>query len=345
MGMSRPAVESTLFRARRRLTEEYDDIVSGARCLRIEQIIGTAVDSRLGARDTRRLARHLRTASPAAARRSPPGWTAASSRARASRERVASRVAALLPFPVLVRFRRGGGADAAAAAAAARPLERPPAAALRPALERLGQGRRGRRAGRRRRGRSGGRAPGHDAADAVVAGPARARRARARPRRPRRPPTPSSPAPKRRPPRPATPAAPSGAPRRPSRQARAHGRLALEVASLPRGRAHRPPPTVPRRAAAVRCSRSPVRTRTPREARRSDAGQRRRRFEWRRWRWVGAKPKSPTPVPPRRRPLRPPADVPPVTDAGRGHGRRDHGRRARAPRSRRPRPSTTPSTA
>src|ERR1700754_973133 len=32
MGMSRPAVESTLFRARRRLTEEYDDIVSGARC-------------------------------------------------------------------------------------------------------------------------------------------------------------------------------------------------------------------------------------------------------------------------------------------------------------------------
>src|SRR4051794_34331302 len=48
MSMSRPAVESTLFRARRRLTEEYDDIVSGARCLRITQIIGVAVDSRLG---------------------------------------------------------------------------------------------------------------------------------------------------------------------------------------------------------------------------------------------------------------------------------------------------------
>ena len=31
LGMSRPAVESTLFRARRRLTEEYDDLVSGAR--------------------------------------------------------------------------------------------------------------------------------------------------------------------------------------------------------------------------------------------------------------------------------------------------------------------------
>src|ERR687894_1456589 len=31
MGMSRPAVERTLFRARRRLTEEYDELVSGAR--------------------------------------------------------------------------------------------------------------------------------------------------------------------------------------------------------------------------------------------------------------------------------------------------------------------------
>src|SRR5215212_2276850 len=59
MGMSRPAVESTLFRARRRLTEEYDDIVSGARCQRIQDIIVAASQSRPGARDTRRLARHL----------------------------------------------------------------------------------------------------------------------------------------------------------------------------------------------------------------------------------------------------------------------------------------------
>src|SRR5919107_451755 len=64
MGMSRPAVESTLFRARRRLTEEYDDIVSGARCLRIQAIIQIAVSSRLGARDTRRLARHVAHCQP-----------------------------------------------------------------------------------------------------------------------------------------------------------------------------------------------------------------------------------------------------------------------------------------
>src|SRR5215212_259064 len=59
MGLSRPAVESTLFRARRRLTEEYDELVSGARCLRIQSLIATAAESRPGARDTRRLARHL----------------------------------------------------------------------------------------------------------------------------------------------------------------------------------------------------------------------------------------------------------------------------------------------
>ena len=35
MGMSRPVVESTLFRARRRLTEEYDELVSGRRCERV----------------------------------------------------------------------------------------------------------------------------------------------------------------------------------------------------------------------------------------------------------------------------------------------------------------------
>ena len=82
MGMSRPAVESTLFRARRRLTEEYDDIVSGARCERIQGIIVAATQSVLGTRDTRRLARHLSHCQRAAARRWPPGWTASCSRAR-----------------------------------------------------------------------------------------------------------------------------------------------------------------------------------------------------------------------------------------------------------------------
>src|SRR5919201_1824812 len=59
MGLSRPAVESTLFRARRRLAREYDELASGRRCIRIQSIIATATSGRLGARDTRRLAHHV----------------------------------------------------------------------------------------------------------------------------------------------------------------------------------------------------------------------------------------------------------------------------------------------
>src|SRR5207244_11786968 len=59
LGMSRPSVESTLFRARRRLNEEYDELVTGRRCQRVQSIIATAAEGMLGARDERRLARHL----------------------------------------------------------------------------------------------------------------------------------------------------------------------------------------------------------------------------------------------------------------------------------------------
>ena len=115
MGMSRPAVESTLFRARRRLTEEYDDIVSGAHCLRVTQIIGTAVESRLGARDTRRLARHLSHCEPC--RRE--ALAAGLDRSLFTRPSVRERVAGLLPFPAFVKFRRG--ADAATTTSSPQP--------------------------------------------------------------------------------------------------------------------------------------------------------------------------------------------------------------------------------
>ena len=64
MGMSRPAVESTLFRARRRLTEEYDELASGQRCLRIQSIIAGV--------GTRRPPRRARHAPPGAPRRPLP---------------------------------------------------------------------------------------------------------------------------------------------------------------------------------------------------------------------------------------------------------------------------------
>ena len=109
MGMSRPAVESTLFRARRRLTEEYDELASGERCVRIQSIIATAGSGRLGARDTRKLARHVAHCQPCRREAVAAGVDAALLARRPLRERAAAKVAALFPFPLLLRFRRGGG--------------------------------------------------------------------------------------------------------------------------------------------------------------------------------------------------------------------------------------------
>ncbi len=111
MGMSRPAVESTLFRARRRLTEEFDDIVSGARCLRIQTIIMTAADSRLGTRDTRRLARHLSHCQTCRREALAAGLDRGLFARPPMRERIATRVAGFLPFPLFERFRRGADAS------------------------------------------------------------------------------------------------------------------------------------------------------------------------------------------------------------------------------------------
>jgi hypothetical protein len=104
MGMSRPAVESTLFRARKRLGEEYDELASGARCLRIQAIIADASGAQLGLRDQRKLSRHLshcqacrRVAALAGLEISVP-----------ARRRVAEKIAAWLPLPAFLRLRRGG---------------------------------------------------------------------------------------------------------------------------------------------------------------------------------------------------------------------------------------------
>lgn len=58
MGMSRSQVESTLFRARRRLEEEYSELVSGERCSRVQELVARG-DAGLGKRDTARVERHL----------------------------------------------------------------------------------------------------------------------------------------------------------------------------------------------------------------------------------------------------------------------------------------------
>jgi RNA polymerase sigma factor (sigma-70 family) len=109
MGMSRPAVESTLFRARRRLSEEYDELASGQRCLRIQSIIATAGSGRLGARDTRKLARHVAHCQPCRRQALAAGVDSALVARRPLRERAIEKVAALFPFPLLLRGRRDGG--------------------------------------------------------------------------------------------------------------------------------------------------------------------------------------------------------------------------------------------
>lgn len=67
MGMSRPVVESTLFRARRRLAEEYEELISGRRCERTQQLIDASegrTPRRLGVRERRQLTRHLAHCQP-----------------------------------------------------------------------------------------------------------------------------------------------------------------------------------------------------------------------------------------------------------------------------------------
>ena len=59
LGMSRGAVESTLFRARKRLGEEYEELASGRRCERVQSVITEGEVPHLGARDQRKMARHL----------------------------------------------------------------------------------------------------------------------------------------------------------------------------------------------------------------------------------------------------------------------------------------------
>ena len=114
LGMSRPAVESTLFRARRRLTEEYDDLVSGARCERIQSLIATAGDSRLGTRESRRLSRHVAHCQPCRREAMAAGLDSAILTHVPLRKRAAEKVAALLPFGWFGRGRGGGDARPAA---------------------------------------------------------------------------------------------------------------------------------------------------------------------------------------------------------------------------------------
>jgi RNA polymerase sigma factor (sigma-70 family) len=100
LGMSRAAVESTLFRARRRLSEEYEELVSGERCLRVRAILDAPAGRAVGTRDRRRMARHVAHCQPCRRHARLAGVDLDGVRAPA-----AARIAALLPLPAFLRRR------------------------------------------------------------------------------------------------------------------------------------------------------------------------------------------------------------------------------------------------
>jgi RNA polymerase sigma factor (sigma-70 family) len=110
LGMSRRSVESTLFRARRRLTEEYAELETGERCLHVQSIITDAAERALGVRDQRKVTRHITHCRPCRRHAVMAGLDAAG----LARRPVRAQIAAFLPLPAMLH-RWFGGRDAAVA--------------------------------------------------------------------------------------------------------------------------------------------------------------------------------------------------------------------------------------
>jgi RNA polymerase sigma factor (sigma-70 family) len=106
LGMSRPSVESTLFRARRRLTEEYEELTSGERCTRVQGLIAESGGRRMGVRDERKLARHVSYCQPCRRAAYAAGFDVA---ALAAQKSMREKIAALLPIPAFLKRRWFGG--------------------------------------------------------------------------------------------------------------------------------------------------------------------------------------------------------------------------------------------
>jgi RNA polymerase sigma factor (sigma-70 family) len=98
-GMSRQMVESALFRARRKLTEEYDELASGRRCRQVQSVIenGRALSLRsFGIRERRQLTRHLAHCQPCRVKAHLAGVDESLVKPRS----LGAKIAALLPIPL-----------------------------------------------------------------------------------------------------------------------------------------------------------------------------------------------------------------------------------------------------
>ena len=99
LGLTRASVESTLFRARRRLEVEYEEILSGQRCVQVQDIVAGGSEARLGVRAEQRLARHLSYCQPCRREAARAGFDVAA----LSVKPVRARIAAWLPLPLFLR--------------------------------------------------------------------------------------------------------------------------------------------------------------------------------------------------------------------------------------------------
>ncbi len=104
LGMSRPVVESSLFRARKRLSHEYHELASGRRCEQVQALIAADEPQsllKLGLRRRRQLARHLAHCQSCRYQARLAGVDDSLFQAPS----VPGKIAALLPW---LRWRRGG---------------------------------------------------------------------------------------------------------------------------------------------------------------------------------------------------------------------------------------------
>jgi RNA polymerase sigma factor (sigma-70 family) len=120
MGLSRSAVESTLFRARRRLKDEFDDISTGERCLRMQAVLAKLSNGGIGIREERRLSGHLRNCVGCRREAVALGLDELALWGVAGRARSAiSRAASFLPLPAFLRRRLGDSLNALGAGGSA----------------------------------------------------------------------------------------------------------------------------------------------------------------------------------------------------------------------------------
>ena len=110
MGLSRGAVESLLFRARRTLRAGFDEIDTGERCVRMRVAMEAVADgARTGMRERRRLTSHLRACADCRRTAVTIGLDELALAAARERGSALRRVAGLLPLPAFLRRRTDEG--------------------------------------------------------------------------------------------------------------------------------------------------------------------------------------------------------------------------------------------